>query len=153
MDFPSVPPEPIEDDPLVGIALGAAPVELHRSTNLLAVFEYHSQIEELRPDFVAMGDLNTFAVIASAPGRDCDFVSRFFAPSVGIPEDPVTGSAHCTLIPYWSRRLGKDALRARQISQRGGELLCENQGDRVTIGGRAREYMAGEIYLDAEGRE
>jgi predicted PhzF superfamily epimerase YddE/YHI9 len=89
-------------------------------------------------------------VIATAPARDpseVDFVSRFFAPGVGIPEDPVTGSAHCTLIPYWARRLGKKLLRARQVSARGGELSCEDAGDRVKIGGCAVLYLAGEIEV------
>ena len=86
-------------------------------------------------------------MIATAPGEDCDFVSRFFAPLQGIPEDPVTGSAHCELIPYWAEKLGKTKLRARQISARGGELFCELAGDRVRIGGHAALYLKGEIYL------
>jgi predicted PhzF superfamily epimerase YddE/YHI9 len=86
-------------------------------------------------------------VIATAPGNECDFVSRFFAPAVGIPEDPVTGSAHCTLVPYWARRLGKTTLRARQISPRGGELFCELRGDRVEISGRAVKYLEGTIEV------
>ena len=91
--------------------------------------------------------LDYLGVITTAPGDDCDFVSRFFAPKHGIPEDPVTGSAHCTLIPYWAQKLGKDKLHARQISARGGELYCENAGDRVKIGGRAALYMEGSISL------
>ena len=89
-------------------------------------------------------------VIATAPaqaGSGADFVSRFFAPGIGIPEDPVTGSSHCTLIPYWARRLGKKTLRARQVSSRGGELSCEDAGDRVKIGGRAATYLSGEISV------
>jgi predicted PhzF superfamily epimerase YddE/YHI9 len=86
-------------------------------------------------------------VIATAPGDECDFVSRFFAPAFGIPEDPVTGSAHCTLVPYWAKRLGKTTLRARQISPRGGELFCELRGDRVEIAGRAVKYLEGEIEV------
>jgi predicted PhzF superfamily epimerase YddE/YHI9 len=95
--------------------------------------------------------IDRMGVIATAPARDAreaDFVSRFFAPGVGIPEDPVTGSSHCTLIPYWARRLGKKSLRARQVSARGGELVCEDAGDRVKIGGRAATYLAGEISAD-----
>jgi len=87
-------------------------------------------------------------VIVTAPGaRGSDFVSRFFAPRQGIPEDPVTGSAHCTLIPYWARRLGKSTLKARQISRRGGELDCEMKGERVSIGGRCALYMEGRIEI------
>ena len=151
MDFPALPAKRIEEDPQVTSALGSAPSQLHRSTNLLAVFDEQYQIEELRPNFLAMSALATYGVIASAPGTDCDFVSRFFAPSAGIPEDPVTGSAHCTLIPYWGQRLEKRVLHARHISARGGEIFCEERGNRVTIGGRAREYMTGEICLDLDG--
>jgi predicted PhzF superfamily epimerase YddE/YHI9 len=86
-------------------------------------------------------------IIVTAPGRDCDFVSRFFAPTYGIDEDPVTGSAHCTLVPYWARRLGKSHLTARQLSARGGELYCEDRGDRVQIGGNAVCFMEGMIEL------
>jgi predicted PhzF superfamily epimerase YddE/YHI9 len=92
-------------------------------------------------------DIDRFAVIVTAPGRDCDFVSRFFAPAKGVPEDPVTGRAHCTLIPYWSRRLGKKQLFARQVSRRGGELWCEDLGDRVQIAGQAVEFFSGTITL------
>ena len=94
-------------------------------------------------------------VIVSAPGQDVDFVSRFFAPTVGVPEDPVTGSAHCTLAPYWSQRLMKKKLRARQISRRGGEVICEIAGDRVMLAGRCAFYMQGRIALPepAERRE
>jgi predicted PhzF superfamily epimerase YddE/YHI9 len=86
-------------------------------------------------------------VIAAAPGQDCDFVSRFFAPRAGIPEDPVTGSAHCTLVPYWSRRLGKQRLHARQVSSRGGELWCEDRGERIRISGKAVLYLEGTVTL------
>jgi predicted PhzF superfamily epimerase YddE/YHI9 len=91
--------------------------------------------------------LDCLGIIATAPGDDCDFVSRFFAPAAGVDEDPVTGSAHCTLIPYWAERLGKNKLFARQISPRGGELFCELAGDRVRIGGKAVLYLRGEIVL------
>jgi predicted PhzF superfamily epimerase YddE/YHI9 len=91
--------------------------------------------------------LDTFAVIVSAAGREVDFVSRFFAPAKGVPEDPVTGSAHCTLIPYWAKRLGKTRLQARQVSARGGELLCELRGERVSIAGRAVLYLEGALEI------
>ena len=92
-------------------------------------------MRSLDPNMEALKLIDKFAVIATAPGKGCDFVSRFFAPAKGVPEDPVTGSAHCTLIPYWAARLGKNQLRARQISQRGGELFCELRDDRVEIAG------------------
>jgi predicted PhzF superfamily epimerase YddE/YHI9 len=91
--------------------------------------------------------LDRMAVIVTAPGRDCDFVSRFFVPSLGIPEDPVTGSAHCTLVPYWSKRLGKTSLFARQVSARGGELWCEDRGERVGIAGSCVKYLEGTIEV------
>lgn len=147
MDFPAWPPRPMEPDRAVARALGSAPVELHSSRDLLAVFASQADVAALRPNFAAFADLSVKAAIATAPGDNCDFVSRFFAPGYGIPEDPVTGSAHCILVPYWSARLGKSALHARQISPRGGELFCEHRGDRVVIAGRAIEYLRGEIVV------
>ncbi|NQV82462.1 MAG: PhzF family phenazine biosynthesis protein [Rhodospirillales bacterium] len=143
MDFPARPPEPVENGQNIGVALGAGPLEVLASRDLMAVFETEDQVLGLTPDMAKVAALDFFGVIATAPGRDCDFVSRFFAPKHGIPEDPVTGSAHCTLIPYWAGRLGKDTLHARQISARGGELFCENSGARVKIAGRAVLYMEG----------
>ncbi len=101
----------------------------------------------LKPDMAKVAALDKFAVIATAPGSDCDFVSRFFAPAKGIAEDPVTGSAHCTLMPYWSKRLSKKSLFARQVSKRGGELWCEDLGSRVKIAGRAVPYLEGTIDI------
>ncbi len=147
MDFPARTPTEIECDPSVAEALGASPSELHQSRDLLAVFDSQSDVEKLRPDFAEVAKLDTFAVIASAPGQRCDFVSRFFAPGAGIPEDPATGSSHCTLVPYWSNRLGKSKLHALQLSRREGELFCENQGERVKVAGRVIEYLQGEIYV------
>jgi len=95
----------------------------------------------------AVKKLAGYGLIATAPGNDCDFVSRFFAPQSGVAEDPVTGSAHCTLIPYWSKRLGKTRLHARQLSARGGELWCEDLGERVKIGGYAASYLVGKITV------
>ena len=92
-------------------------------------------------------ELDRMAVIVTAPGDDVDFVSRFFAPAVGIPEDPVTGSAHCTLIPYWAEKLGKTKLKAKQISCRGGELFCELRDNRVLIAGKGILYMEGTIRI------
>jgi len=104
-------------------------------------------VRALAPDMARVAALDRMAVIATAPGRDCDFVSRFFAPAVGIPEDPVTGSAHCTLVPYWAERLGRSRLFARQVSRRGGELWCEHRGDRVSIAGHAALYLTGTIEV------
>src|SRR5690606_13885629 len=93
-------------------------------------------------------ELGTGGVIITAPGKDCDFVSRFFTPRATVFEDPVTGSAHCSLIPYWSRRLGKTIMQARQISPRGGQLLCRDAGKRVFISGNARTFFIGEIWTE-----
>ena len=101
------------------------------------MFATAAEVRALRPDFAALATLEQYGTIATAPGDDCDFVSRFFAPRVGVPEDPVTGSAHCMLTPYWANRLGKNKLHARQLSARGGELWCELAGDRVKIAGQA----------------
>jgi PhzF family phenazine biosynthesis protein len=147
LDLPARPGLPVAASPEVARALGATPEALFESRDLLAVFACRRDVEVLAPDFDAVGALATYAVIATAPGDDCDFVSRFFAPGAGVPEDPVTGSAHCTLVPYWSQRLGRTTLRARQVSRRGGELFCEHRGDRVIVAGRAVSYLRGEIEV------
>ncbi len=114
----------------------------------MAVYETAADVASLKPDFGAIAKLDRMAVIATAPGEgDIDFVSRFFAPAHNINEDPVTGSAHCTLIPYWAERLGKTRLKARQISARIGDLSCEHRGERVTIAGRCALYMEGAITI------
>src|SRR5438132_1620224 len=113
-------------------------------TNL---FETEAEVRAVKPNMEKLAALDKFGIIVTAPGTDCDFVSRFFAPAAGVPEDPVTGSAHCTLIPYWSARLGKTKLFARQVSPRGGELWCEHRGDRVTMAGRAVKYLEGTIVV------
>lgn len=148
MDFPARPPAAGERPEALAYALGARPVEILASRDYFVVFEREEDVQGLRPDFGALQKLERFGVIATAPGNDCDFVSRFFVPKAGVLEDPVTGSSHCTLIPYWAQRLGKTKLFARQISQRGGELFCEAAGDRVKIGGKAVLYNAGHIFID-----
>lgn len=153
MNFPARPPTPTQCGPAITQALGVTPRELHQSRDLLAVFDSQADVEGLNPDLAAVSRLNTFAVITTAPGEACDFVSRFFAPAKGVPEDPVTGSAHCTLVPYWSSRLRKTKLHALQLSKRGGELFCEDQGDRVKIAGRVVEYLRGEIDLQLKPNE
>jgi PhzF family phenazine biosynthesis protein len=151
LDFPSRPPEPADGSlAAVAEALGARPRAVLASRDYLAVFESEEEVRALKPDVARVAALDRMAVIATAPGRDCDFVSRFFVPSLGIPEDPVTGSAHCTLVPYWSKRLGKASLFARQVSARGGELWCEDRGERVKVAGRCVKYLEGTIELPGE---
>jgi PhzF family phenazine biosynthesis protein len=148
LDFPSRPPEPADGSiTALADALGARPHSVLASRDYLAVFGSEDEVRALEPDVAKVAALDRMAVIATAPGRDCDFVSRFFVPSMGIPEDPVTGSAHCTLVPYWAKRLGKTSLFARQVSLRGGELWCEDRGERVAIAGRCVKYLEGTIEV------
>jgi PhzF family phenazine biosynthesis protein len=149
MDFPARPGKPIDVAAALVAALGAQPREAHLARDLLAIFDSESEVRSLSPDFPRIASLDAFAVIVSAPGDSVDFVSRFFAPAAGIPEDPVTGSSHCTLVPYWAARLGKNTLTAKQLSPRGGDLLCELRGDRVLIAGQVVEYLRGDIEIDA----
>lgn len=148
MDFPSRPRIPVEVTDDVISALGMRPRELYRARDLLAIFESESQIRDFRPDFERIASIDTFAIIVSAPGEAVDYVYRFFAPRQGIPEDPATGSANCTLVPYWSQRLGRSELVAKQLSPRGGDLRCALRGDRVVIAGQTVEYLRGEIIVD-----
>ncbi|MBV8572528.1 MAG: PhzF family phenazine biosynthesis protein, partial [Acidobacteriaceae bacterium] len=145
MNFPSRPPQAVEPDPILLPALGGKPAAVLAARDYLVVFDSEDELKALRPDMPAISKLDRFAVIVTAPGRDCDFASRFFAPAQGIPEDPATGSSHCTLAPYWASRLGKTKLHARQVSPRGGELFCELEGDRVKISGHAALFLKGQI--------
>lgn len=147
LDFPALPAEPRTVSPDVIAALGAVPAELHQAKAMLAVFATEEEVRALRPRLDLIASQPGYGFIVTAPGRSSDFVSRFFAPQSGIPEDPVTGSAHCTLIPYWSKRTGKQTLAARQLSARGGELWCEDRGDRVIIAGHCAFYLKGEIEV------
>jgi PhzF family phenazine biosynthesis protein len=149
LNFPARPPKPVPMPPGLSEALGKAPVETLAARDLMAVFERAEDVISLKPDFAAVARLDTFAVIATAPASEegVDFVSRFFGPAKGVPEDPVTGSAHCTLTPYWAARLGKTRLEARQVSARGGALTCALEGDRVTIAGHAALYLKGTIWI------
>jgi PhzF family phenazine biosynthesis protein len=148
LDFPSRPPEACDNVyPGLVPALGGKPVTVLSARDYLVVYGSEDELRALRPDMSALMKVDRFAVIATAPGREADFVSRFFAPAKGVPEDPVTGSAHCTLIPYWSKRLGKQKLHAYQVSPRGGELWCEDRGARVTISGKAVRFFEGAIFL------
>lgn len=147
LDFPARPPAPSVAPEALLHGLGAKPKETFKARDYLAVFGSEAEVRELKPDFALLKNLDCLGTIVTAPGTDCDFVSRFFAPGVGVAEDPVTGSAHCTLIPFWAERLGKAKLFARQVSARGGELFCEQVGERVKIGGRAVHYLCGEIKI------
>jgi PhzF family phenazine biosynthesis protein len=147
MDFPARPGRPIPVDDALEGALGVRPREAVLARDLLAIFDSEETIRAFRPDAQRIVALDAFGLIISARGRDVDFVSRFFGPRAGVLEDPVTGSAHCTLIPYWAARLGRNELTARQLSARGGELQCALRGDRVTIAGGVVEYLRGEIEV------
>jgi predicted PhzF superfamily epimerase YddE/YHI9 len=149
MDLPAWPPEDTPADPRVLAALGARPAESFVARGrTLVVYDRAEDVAALRPDFAAMCRVEGANAITTAPGRDgVDFVSRYFAPNYGVDEDPVTGSAHCVLTPYWAARLGKEQLTARQISARGGELTCTLRGGRVTIAGHAVLYLEGEITI------
>jgi PhzF family phenazine biosynthesis protein len=148
LDFPAQPPSSCEVPPVLMQALGRKPVNIMCSEDYFAVFETEDDIKRLKPDMSSLCTIGMRGIIATAPGKDVDFVSRFFAPKVGIPEDPVTGSAHCALIPYWSQRLGRKTLHALQLSKRGGEIFCQDLGDRVEISGQAALYMKGTIIIE-----
>lgn len=147
LDFPARPPEPWPESEAVAGALGRSPTEILKNVKCLAVFDREGDVRAIAPDFPRIAALPCNGIIVTAPGDSVDFVSRYFAPKFGIPEDPVTGSAHCELIPYWAKRLGKKKLVARQLSARGGELRCEDRGDRVGIAGTAVKYLEGIIEV------
>jgi len=148
LDFPSRPPRPVAPVPGLESALGTPPIlETLLSRDLGVVLPSEAAVRELKPDFAALSRIEHFGFIATARGESCDFVSRFFVPREGIPEDPVTGSAHSTLIPFWAERLGRSLLHARQLSRRGGELFCECKGERVRIGGHAVKVLEGRLIL------
>jgi len=133
---------------LVENIINIKPTELYKGRDdLLAIVDSEDLVRNLNINFELLNNINERGLIVSSPGKDCDFVSRFFAPSAGVSEDPVTGSAHTSLIPFWSKKLKKSKLLANQISQRGGVLFCEDLGDRVDIGGKAIEYMKGDINI------
>jgi predicted PhzF superfamily epimerase YddE/YHI9 len=154
LDFPLRASEPVPLDPCVVAALGGLPLDAWRSRDLVVRYSSAAEVRALRPDLQALAAVDAFAVVATAPGTDADadvdFVSRFFAPAKGVPEDPVTGSAHCTLAPFWKARLahaldGGQRYRARQVGPRGGELECECEERRVILYGRAVTVLRGEL--------
>jgi PhzF family phenazine biosynthesis protein len=149
MDFPALPPWPCAKAPtelLEGLGRNPSAV-LQVEDNYFAVYESEDVVRQIRPDFRLLEKLHPSGVAITAPGKDADFVSRYFAPSYGIAEDPVTGSTHCSLAPYWAKRLGKTALHARQVSDRGGELWCGVRDDRVIIKGNAVLTLQGELLI------
>jgi PhzF family phenazine biosynthesis protein len=149
MDFPARPPQPCETPAGLLPALGLKTALVTKSRDYLVVVDQAEQVRALSPDLAALAKLDAgIGTIVSAPGDgDVDYVCRFFAPSIGIDEDPATGSIHCTLAPYWAGRLGKESFHAQQLSARGGSMQCTISGDRVKIGGRARLYLHGAIEL------
>jgi PhzF family phenazine biosynthesis protein len=149
MNFPIRKPEPVAVTPAIKEALRVTPVEvLAESFNYVAVLENAAAVRDLAPDLGRISWLDRSGMIVTAPGDEgYDFISRYFAPAKGIPEDPVTGSAHCALTPYWAKRLGKTALRAFQASPRGGEVLCQLLGDRVALEGQCAFYLEGEAEI------
>jgi predicted PhzF superfamily epimerase YddE/YHI9 len=148
MDFPARPAAPVEAPPGLLAALGGSPREVLRARDHLVVYDSADEVAALKPNLAALAKVECWAAIVTAPsGNGVDFVSRFFAPAQGVPEDPATGSSHTTLAPYWAKRLGKTTLEARQLSQRGGALTCTLSGDRVAIAGRAVLYLEGQIEV------
>jgi len=146
LDFPADETAFVDEIEAITNAIGKTPLKtIKGKTDYLLIYNTQKEIEAISPNFHLLNQLDCRGVIVSAPGEEVDFVSRFFAPQCGIPEDPVTGSAHTTLTPYWAKAFGKTKMTAKQLSPRGGNLLCENHGDRVRIGGKGVLYMVGEI--------
>lgn len=147
MNFPSNPPEPIPVPKLIPEAIGIIPLYTGINIDLLILVQDEEALMGLKPDLLILKKMEARGVIVTAPGKDVDFISRFFAPKVGVSEDPVTGSAHTVLTPFWSKRLRKKELNARQVSKRGGLLKCIQKKDRVEIGGSAVTYLTGSISV------
>ena len=150
LDFPSRGLAPVEAEEVgrVAAAMGGAPVSVQFSVDrYMVLYQTAAEVRALSPDVRALAAKTRGRAIATAPGEDCDFVSRYFAPAAGIDEDPVTGSAHCTLVPYWAGRLSKPTLVARQVSPRGGTLHCRHAGERTYMGGTAKLYLEGAIHV------
>ncbi len=148
MDFPARPASPQVAPDGLSRALGVTPEKVYGSEeDLMVLLDSEKAVVEVQPDFSVLEQIDCRGVIITAQGEGCDFVSRFFAPRVGVPEDPVTGSAHCVLIPYWEKVLNRKHLHARQVSKRGGELFCRLVDDRVKISGKAVLYLEGTVTL------
>ena len=155
LDFPSLPVTACPIYKTFEKALGVTPIAAYKAMDFLVLVENEDILRSITPDFAILRqikaeanlDNDRFGIIVTAKGSDCDFFSRFFAPNVGVDEDPVTGRAHCSLIPFWSKRLEKRTMIARQLSKRGGKLFCEHHGERVKIGGKAVRYLIGNIEV------
>jgi PhzF family phenazine biosynthesis protein len=147
LDFPAIMPTEVDVTLDIERALGVKAVDVLGSKELFVVLESEQAVLDCQPDMVALAKLPWLGAIVTAKGSKHDFVSRYFAPAIGINEDPVTGSTHCSLIPYWSERLNKSSLTAYQCSARGGELFCQMEGDRVSIGGNATLVASGKLML------
>jgi len=150
LDFPAQHGVECEVPKAMLEALGASPRECYRAMDYMAIFDSEDEITAMAPDFHRLKSLGLRGVIIASPGITSDFVSRFFAPNFGVDEDPVTGSAHCMLAPYWAGRLGKRDMSARQLSKRTGRLRCRVEGDRVLISGRAVAYLTGTIQIESQ---
>ena len=149
LDFPKDNFKQVDQIEAVYTATGLKPIETYiGDINMLAIYENEKQIKAIEPDFQNLAKLEGQGLIISSSSDDFDFVSRYFCPKYGINEDPVTGSAHTTLIPYWANKLNKTRLHAKQVSSRGGELFCKNLEQRVLIGGEAKLYMKGELKIN-----
>ncbi len=148
LDFPSRPPVPVDVHPYVEQCLGVKVLGAFQSRDLIVLLENENDVRNLTPDFALMAKIpGLVGLVPTAAGDECDFVSRYFDPNDAIIEDPVTGSAHCTLIPFWAERLGKDEFIARQLSKRGGTLFCRDRGERVSIAGNAVLYLEGTLNI------
>ena len=149
LDVPSIEPAPVEPSTATVAALGRAPLETLSGAYTMAVYATERDVRDLAPDMGQLARAEPLAVMVTAPASSAGvhFVSRFFAPGVGIAEDPVTGSAHASLVPYWAKRLGQTELEARQLSRRGGALRCELRGDRVRLLGTVVPYLEGELWI------
>ncbi len=148
LDFPAQPPEPCAIPDEVVSAFGAEPVECLRSADLIVVYEDEDFVRSVQPDIGKLRAVDSRGIIITSASNKYDFVARFFGPRVGIDEDPVTGSAYTQLVPYWAEKTGSKRFRAKQVSERGGELFCELSGNRVLIGGQVAEFLRGEIEVD-----
>ncbi len=148
IDLPTHAIHETDIHPAIGEALNGVPAAAYAAPSWVYLFETEDQVRALAPDFRALMVASDLPVIVTAPGDEVDFVSRFFGPQVGVDEDPVTGSAHCALVPLWAEKLGKTELTAKQVSKRGGDLLCELKGDRVLLRGQALTFLRGQIEVD-----
>lgn len=147
MDFPALPAEEVALPDGFAAAIGRKPVKFLRAVKNMAVYDSEADVRAIEPDFDYIKRMEGYGLIVTAPGDGCDCASRYFAPQVGVNEDPVTGSAHCTIVPYWAKRLGKPDIHARQVSVRGGDLYCRDLGDRTEIAGRAVLVIEGRLTL------